>query len=162
MSLTTTNWCFTLLSHNQFPKSQVHQCTMENAMHHLYDMTNCLAFFDVIIIYFGSTHKDLAVQGKMKGLKLGAFFDALGMILDYAIGPGSKPDNQVLKETVTGASLVANRQHDPDSLNWPKKLKWRHEQDGYRGRLEECSYYIATGRHGVAAVPPRVPGRFSN
>lgn len=119
---------------------------MENANHHLYNLTNCLAFFDVTVIYFGSSHPDLVVQGKMKGIKLAVFFDALGLILDSAIGPGKKSDMDLFSATATGAALVAKKQNDPDGLNWPYKLKWRHENDGYRGRLEEIGFYIAGDR----------------
>lgn len=52
----------------------------------------------------------------------------------------------MFKNSVTGKALLEGTETDADSLNWPKKVKWRHERDGFRGRLEECGLYIASDR----------------
>lgn len=90
-----------------------------------------------------SASYSLTLLGKVKGVKMGIFVDAFGTILDYVIGPGKSSDMDLFKNSSTGKALLDG---DVDSLNWPKKVKWRHERDGFRGRLEECGLYIATDR----------------
>lgn len=124
----------------KFPKDHVTLLGMENAMDHLFGLTNGICFFDVKSVYFCAKSNTYRVFGKWHGLKLGVFVDAFGYVLDYAICHGSRSDEDVFKETLVGMALMEGK--EVSELGWPRHLKWRSGTTG----IEPAGLYVAMDR----------------